>query len=161
MKNWSQRPIEITSLLNPAFCCMILQHVIWKYQLETKQGLPFAIAFLILPLILHQDTRNLMPEKSTGKLLIWLQNHPEILVNFMERTKSLIPITKEAIMFGTNYGNLLMDKQGNLLISNFEPKKEEDDLEVRDCYKKSIILGSWFSTGGTPSTIYSIFGVSP
>jgi len=162
MKSWDQRPIEIASLLNPAFCSSILQHCIWKYQKETKNGLPYPVSFLILPLTLHQDTRNLMPERISSKLLIWVQDHPEILVNFSERVKHLIPITKEAILFGANNSKIMISKNGELLTLNFIPKNnEEDDQEIKDCYRKAMTLGNWFSTAGTSTMIFSIFGVSP
>jgi hypothetical protein len=56
MSAWNDRPTEIANLLNPAFCALLLAQAVRGYQEETKVGLPYALAFLVLPLVLHKPT---------------------------------------------------------------------------------------------------------
>ncbi|WP_414577239.1 three component ABC system middle component [Anabaena sp. CCY 9402-a] len=58
MQSWEQRPLEYANLLNPAFCSIILHNAIKGYQNEKKQGMPYPLLFLLLPLVLHNSTRN-------------------------------------------------------------------------------------------------------
>ena len=58
MKKWDERPNEVKYLLNPAFCGRILFSMINEYQKTANRAVPFPLLFMVLPLILHEDTRN-------------------------------------------------------------------------------------------------------
>jgi hypothetical protein len=95
MKRWSERSNEIAYLLNPAFCGRLLYSLINKYNQEANRPLPFVLAYLVLPLLLHKRTRNAIDSRT--QMLIWIQRNESLLVSFAERAEELVPITNEAI----------------------------------------------------------------
>ena len=61
MKAWAGRPTELAYLFNPAFCGWVLREAVAGYASVKPAGLPLPLAFLILPVVLHRVTRELVP----------------------------------------------------------------------------------------------------
>lgn len=70
MNRWSQRPPEEQRLLNPSFCALILWHSAKAHGEATKAktGIAFEECFLVLPMVLHRETRESLPTKTTTSL---------------------------------------------------------------------------------------------
>src|SRR6266699_1933084 len=76
MIRWEERPVEIANLFNPAFCGEILRRCISSYQQTNSLPLPYPLLFLVLPIILHRDTRERISPRQRLTLHAWLQKHP-------------------------------------------------------------------------------------
>ena len=167
MKSWKKRPSEVANLINPAFCTVILQNAIKGYQSKLKEGMPFPLIFVVLPIVLHPKTRVILPKNTTKKFYSWLNEYPEINIRFANRARSLVPYTKESIAFGikqqifdvSDRGNLVLVKKNKLLKN---PKKIWlKDSEVYQCYLKANFLGKWFTTINDVSNIFVALGIRP
>src|SRR5689334_21046467 len=121
MLPWKQRPFELANLLNPAFCSLILYEAISAYQKKNMQGMPYALAFLILPVVLHRQTRNALPVSTNTNIHPWFQNNCEVRVGFAQRVRSMLPYTREAIIFGLQSKIIQIDDNGNISITNVKP----------------------------------------
>ncbi|MEA5573496.1 three component ABC system middle component [Calothrix sp. UHCC 0171] len=166
MLSWQERPVEYANLFNPAFCSILLYNAIKGYQKEKKQGMPYPLIFLVLPLVLHQSTRNLLPRTTRTKLHIWLQNKPEVRVKFSDRTSNLVPHTKEALAFGMQTGIIGFGDDGKFTSSksqlkNISAVSWSEGTEPAICFKKAEFIGRWFAQAGEVSTIYIMWGICP
>lgn len=160
MKTESE-PIEITRLLNPAFCGQILMNFIQKYEKVSETGVPYSLIFFVLPMVLHKDTRSLIPSVSRLHFHAWLMENQSVLIGLHTRTKQLIPITKKAILF-LSYFDSLEIKNGCIHKKKFQSNSNQQTiLEIQDIFKKAETLGKWFGKAGTENTIYKILGVQP
>ena len=112
MRSWQERPIEYANLLNPAFCSILLQKAIRGYQKQKQQDMPYPLIFLVLPIILHSSTRQVLPRDTRTKLHIWLQRQPEVRAGFSDRAKNLVPYAKEALIFGMQTGIIDISASG-------------------------------------------------
>jgi hypothetical protein len=99
MQPWSKRAIEEANLFNPAFCATLLAKAVDEYAKKAGRQFPFALAFLILPIVLHQGTRAALPGSTITSLLPWIQENREQLVDFALRVQRLREIMREAILF--------------------------------------------------------------
>ncbi len=106
MKTWAGRPTELAYNFNPAFCGWLLREAVEGYASVRAVGMPLPLTFLILPVVLHRPTRELVPGAVSTKLHVWLQEHSEVRINFAERTKELAPFTREALLFLGAEGSL-------------------------------------------------------
>jgi hypothetical protein len=160
---WEKRPVEISNLLNPAFCGEVLRHCIIKYQADSSRPFPYSLLFLVLPIALHRKTRESMPTSARKQMHSWLMENQEIRIGFAERAKNLIQITRETVAFLLQVGTLRMNKQGFLIVPTYRPRSisGQNIGEIHDCYKKAEIVGQWFSRVGSPATIYIMWGVKP
>lgn len=160
MNDLDQRPIEMATLLNPAFCSILLNDFISAFEKETGKGVQYAILFLVLPIILHESTRKMLPTKTSSKMHAWVQNNPEVHINFPERAQVLVPYTKEALIFGLQSGIIGINEEGHFTKKGKLKKPSwHEDSEPSMCRKKAKFLGKWFAQSGTLSTIFIIWGI--
>lgn len=161
---WEKRPVEVASLLNPAFCGEILRICVKEYENTASRPFPYPLIFLVLPIILHSSTRKSLPSSSRTQLYVWLQSHQEARVGFAERISQLIPVTREALIFLLQLELFLIDEENaGLSVATYKPinVNGQNEGEVAECYSKAKIIGKWFARSGTTATIYSVWGVKP
>lgn len=162
MKVWHERPTEIAYLMNPAFCGALVAYVIERYKEETGDSFPFLLTYLILPLILHKETREKI--NSRTKMAVWIEINQPILIGFAQRVKSFVEITHETLDFLLNAGMVKM--KDNALLETTSVIKQNKvrklaDEEILNCFKKAKHLAKWFAHSGTVETIYIHWGIRP
>lgn len=166
MQGWSHRAVEEANLFNPAFCTVLLVKAAEEFTKKTQQPFPFALAFLVLPIVLHRGTRTALPGSTVTSLLPWIQENREQLVNFAGRVQSLRGITKEAILFGIQHETLAIADSGGIAVGTRKqsPTEKRTGLftdEARECVERAGFIGRWFAAAGLPATIYSAWGIAP
>lgn len=166
MQVWSERAVEEANLFNPAFCAVLLAKATEESTKKTQQPFPFALAFLVLPVVLHRATRAALPGSTVSSLLSWIQDHREQLVNFGGRVQALRGMTREAILFGIQHETLAITGSGGIAVGTRKqsPTEKRTGLftdEARECVERAGFLGRWFAAAGVPSTIYSAWGIAP
>lgn len=162
MREWNERSKEVAYLLNPAFCGRIIYNTVKTYGETIHRAFPFPLTYLILPLVLQKNSRELI--NSRTQMLIWTQRYPETLIDFPKRARELVPITNEAIELLLQAGLLQLTNNGELevvqTIKALSKTKYTND-EIKDCISKSEHIAKWFATAGKAETIYICLGVKP
>jgi hypothetical protein len=166
MIEWNQRTFEEANLFNPAFGAALITRTLTDYVDASEQPLPFPFAFLVLPIILHGETRESLPRRTVTPLLVWVQDHPDKLIGFADRCRRMKRVSAEAVMFGLAHGTLALTGDGGLVAGRNSIILERSFLaglteEVRNCFARAAFLGKWFSAAGSPATIMSAWGVTP
>lgn len=165
MTPWLNRAPEERALLNPCYLSLLLWGAATGYTAESGVGLPFGMAFLVNPLVLHRETRESLPIKVTTSLAVWLEDHQITRARGAERARALASFTKEALMFGGVRGLLrLKDVQISAEPDWKKPIAAElakSSDEVSSCSKKAEFLGRWFARAGSPATVMALLGVRP
>ena len=161
---WVERPVEQARLLNPAFLGAILWCCARAYASAGAVNQPFALSFLVAPIVLHRSTRESLPGTTRTSLVAWLAANPKVLVGFPKRATSLVPFVKEALLFASGGG--LIKVQDACIVAAGRPRtmaKFERDAtdEVRSCIKKSEFIGKWFALSGDYATLMALWGVAP
>ncbi len=166
MMEWLARSGETRNLLNPSFCSIVLWSAARGYAEQSrKRALPFEIAFLVLPIVLHRETRESLPRTQRTSIAAWADENPLVRSHITERSRQLAPFTREALMFGGSYG-VLKFSVGDVIGSNEWSNKiantiDECSAEIRDCVKKAEFIGKWFAKTGNASTVMALLGVKP
>lgn len=162
MLSWNERPFEIAYLLNPAFCGLLLRETVHSFADERKQGLPYALSFLILPIVLHQSTRKALPERANIRMFDWLERYPQLKSGFANRARSLVPYTRESIIFGVQKGILRVDA-GELrsIGTPTQPSEWPNTAEPSLCRDQARFLGRWFAQIGDATSVFRLWGVRP
>ena len=127
--------------------------------------MPYLLAFLVLPVVLHKPTRSELPRAVSTSLASWLEEHGEITLRFPDRARSLTPFTKEAILFAVTRETLSVSLEGALSFGSTTPNTKKflasTTDEVRDCLVKAKFVGRWFAKAGTAPTVMALWGVAP
>lgn len=167
MNPWAKRPIEEQRLLNPSFCSLLLWNSARAHTAATRPraGIPFEECFLVLPMVLHRETRESLPPRTTTSLAVWVGRNPLALSTIADRSRSLVPFTKEALRFAGTYGLLQFNQ--TLILANLDWRKRMDlalkdsSDEVRACAKRAEFLGKWFAKTGNAETVLALLGIQP
>jgi hypothetical protein len=166
MQPWSTRVIEEANLFNPAFCATVLAKAADEFTKKAKRPLPFAVAFLVLPVVLHRGTRMVLPGSTVTSLLPWIQENRAELVDFALRVQRLRGITREALLFGVQHQTLEITGKGDVTIGASRQSATDRRTglftdEARECVDRAGFIGRWFAAAGTTATIFAAWGVAP
>jgi hypothetical protein len=162
---WHVRSIEERNLLNPGFSSMLLWHAALGYASERKVAMAIELSFLVLPFVLHRETRESLPRSIATSLPTWLTEHPIVRTRLGERASALRPFTREALIFGGSHGLLSLSADG--VRAKAEMKKrvaaglKPTSDEVRACAKRAEFLGKWLEKAGRTETVMALLGVRP
>jgi len=165
MNPWIARPVEERGLLSPSFFSCLLWHASLGYWGVAALPIPFEISFLVLPMVLHRETREALPKTISTSLAVWIGDNPLSRSHVAVRARTLAPFTKEAMMFGGIHG--LFDMTGGPITANTSWKKrittemKTSTDEVRTCFKRAEFIGRWFASAGSAETVIAILGVRP
>lgn len=165
MKPWTKRPIEEANLLNPAFCCISLSSSMVGYKDINGTGMPYPLAFMVLPIVLHKATRESLPRGTRTSMVTWLQEHTEAKLQFIDRVIALRPHTREALLFGSAHGWLVLQGEGVLqtMLTDTDADRFVRQLndEARECARRARFVGKWLASAGTTQTVMTLWGIRP
>jgi hypothetical protein len=133
------------------------------YLEEAHVGLPFAFAFLVLPIILHRASRDALPRQIRTRMHAWLQSHEELRVTFAARARDMVPVTRHALLFGAQHRFLSFSPEGAVARGPQALARSgwPSDPEMNAYWKQAHFLGRWLTRAGTPTTTYVLWGIRP
>jgi hypothetical protein len=165
VKPWHERPAELANLLNPAFGGLVLSTAVQSFQEQAGHGMPYPLAALVLPLILHKATRESLPRDTRTTLLAWLEREQALLPHFAPRVRSVLPYTQEAIRFLAGRDVLRLAGGGLLEIGSGQigstARLTRQSEEVRVCLNRAQFVGRWLAQAGETATVYQALGIQP
>lgn len=160
MRAWERRPKEEAYLLNPPFCGALLSVAVAEYG-----PMPFPLAFLILPVVLHKRTRELLPRDTRTSFVTWLQEHADARVQFAGRMRALRDHTRQALLHSCAHNWLAVEEHGLLQAAAETTLFSRGDRmlsdEAKQCLRRARFLGQWFARAGDSSTVMALWGVRP
>ena len=163
MKPWHLRPQEIANLLNPAFCGQVLHAAVKAHVATNDRSLPYPLAFLVLPLVLHRATRDAITGQ-TRQFQNWIGDHEEVKIGFAERARQTAPYARESILFVLQTKAVTIAPDGGLLpgvpLKRLRRSVAQGD-DDESCVAKAAVLGRWFATAGSPATVFATIGIQP
>jgi len=166
MKPWTERIREEAHLLNPPFCCVVLSAACAGFKEPKDQLLPFGLAFMVLPIVLHKNTRESLPRNTRTSVPAWLQDHAEARIGFYERLMALKPHTREALRYGLVFNWMaIMEDSGRIrckITSNQINRAIRSlDGDAQECVSRARFLGKWFGTCASAETLMALWGIRP
>lgn len=162
MKRWEQRPFEIRTLFNPAFCGLILFRALQGFEEKDPRGMPFSLTLLILPLCLQKESREVIAASSRSYLLKITEKNPQIQVGFSGRTATMIPYAFEGFGLLMERGCISLSTDGRIqTVSGKVKKSVSGTQETKSCQHVARYLGKEFARIADRVTVYTAFGIRP
>jgi len=165
MKPWTERTREEAHLLNPSFCCVALSSACAGFSIPNNQPLPFALAFMVLPIVLHKHTRESLPRNTRTSLPAWLQDHADARIGFYERLMALKPHTREALRYGLVFDWMAMGDSGLIrcVVTGNQINRAIRSLDgdAQECISRARFLGKWLCTSASTETLMALWGIRP
>jgi hypothetical protein len=163
MQPWNERPTEIARLLNPAFCSIIIREAVRGFSDQGEDGMPYPLAFLVLPIVLHRSTRNALPNTIATKMHPWIEQHQQVRVDFARRCAAIIEHTREGLIYAAANELLEFSDEAEILIRRKRLRLPNwpNDSEPTSCLDRARFLGRWLSQAGNTATVFAMWGVRP
>jgi len=166
MNKWNSRSREVASLLNPAFCCVLLTTSVVSYSTIKVEGMPLSLTFIALPVLLNDKSRKKLPRNPKSSLTNWLDDNANIRLLIQNKIISLKPYIQEAILFGLFHDWLYITSSGDLKTSLKEKEivkimNKNFEGDTRDIIMRSRFLGKWFALSGSTETVMALWGIRP
>jgi hypothetical protein len=156
LPKWEDRNEIIANMFNPAFCGEIMRVCFYGYIKEKNKNFPFALLFLILPIILQEEIRLKLPDRISANLYKWTIENKDLLLYFYEKILSMQPYSKESIIFLINYKKVMLSDFSTIILIDKNVKTMNDN----EYFEKAFFLGKWFSKYDA-SQIYRFFEIKP
>jgi hypothetical protein len=160
----SEATLEERRVLNPAFSGALIARAAMGYSGEASEGLPFIYAYLILPFVLHEETRLRLPNAIVTRLITWTERNADLVAYFPRRLNDLSPATREGLLLITTTDVASVGTRGCIIVNAASRvltklEKTTKSNEVADCMKRAHFVGRWLATSGTIPTVLSSLGV--
>lgn len=166
MRSWGERSTEEANLLNPAFLTILSYQCIKGYNETAGKNAPYVLPFLVTSLVLHKRTRESLPRSVSTHFLTWITQTKgnKAKIEYVGRTRSIVPCVKEALAFGL-VNKLLTISNGSFgigqSISIPSHPNNEITIEVIDCFKRAYFCGRWLARAGKIEMVMALLGVRP
>lgn len=146
-------------MLNPALLASLITAAAGEYHRAAGDPMPWPLAFLVAPMVLHRRTRNALPRTTRTHLANWLASHPVEHAGFARRVHALADVVREGLRFGLAHSMLSIDDQGRVLGTvNARPLSS---TETRALINKAGFVGKWLAKLDEPATAFILLNVKP
>ncbi|MDN5745730.1 MAG: DUF6521 family protein [Nocardioidaceae bacterium] len=161
MTAWRFRSRAQAAMLNPALLAAITAAAASEYKRATGEPMPWPLAYLIAPLVLHRSTRESLPRTTRTHLGNWVSQNPVIHAGLSARAQSLAEPVREGLRFGLRHGALEVDDRGRLTGDLVAPAKKAAPGEAGQIIAKAGLVGKWLAKIDHPATVFAVMGVAP
>lgn len=158
---WAERPMSVAAMFNPALTASCLAAAADQYEVTTGKAMPWALGFLVVPLVLHTPTRQELPRRSNASLGKWVADHPVLMAGYAARAKRSAPYVREGVQFGLREGSFAW-VENDRLHATLPPTTKPSVLgDLGDIVRKSGMLGRVFGNTGSTYTVFATLRVRP
>lgn len=149
------------AMLNPALFTMIAAAAGEEYHRAAKERMPWALIFLVPPLVLHRGTREALPRTTATHWPTWVGRNPILLSGYPLRARSLVGPTRAGLRFGLSHGVLVLDDEQRLTGRLRGKTRPADIGDVAVVLRASGFVGKWLTKLDSPATAFALLGVAP
>ncbi|SEI66255.1 hypothetical protein SAMN04488058_101275 [Deinococcus reticulitermitis] len=162
MINWNREPVATRHQFNPAFIAELVRHTCVGHG-KAAGAMPFALAFLAVPLVMYPDSRGTINGASDTQLHTWITKHPAARISLAPRVRALVPYVRLGVAFGLTQRALSLDERGQLIVVRRVKTRGAPTpaIEASDYMKGARTLGRWFGRVGEPSNVFLMLGLTP
>ncbi|WP_280442363.1 three component ABC system middle component [Nocardia brasiliensis] len=157
MGQWSERAPAVADLLNPALTAAIIAATAIEYDRRVARPMPFELAFLMVPLVLHRETRSSLPIRIDSHLATWVTTHEVLAAGFGARAKALVEPVREGLRFGLRHGAISVDRAN--ITGHLRPYRPAEIGDMAEIVKKARFIGRWFTQLESSATAFALLGV--
>jgi hypothetical protein len=159
--SWADRSPVLAAMLNPALLALVIAAAAVEYERTDGDPMPWPLAFLVAPLVLHRDTREALPRSTQSHLATWVSAHPTIRAGLPARARSLADPVREGLRFGLNTGVLAIVGDGRIRGSLPVTSQPPDRGDLRTVVRSAGMVGKWLAKLDQPATSFALLGVAP
>lgn len=146
---------EVRAVQNPALGAMLLWRCCVGYSSahERAQSAPLPLLFLILPMLLHKDTAELVmsTQRASGlrkfveKFQLAAQSKTDLLLAIGPRAQAMRKLTGDSLGLAVVSNLVTVDRDGRVMAVSETPAAAGIPLSIRPLLGAAEKLGTWFA----------------
>lgn len=159
---WDVRSAVPAAMFNPALTSITIATAANQYEETAGYPMPWPLAHLVTPLVLHRPTREVLPRTKATSLAKWAGDNTVLIAGLPARAQQMAPHVREGLRFGLREGTIEMvggDALRSLAETQINVRKAEGDLPV--VYRAAGMIGRVFGRAGSAATIFAALRVQP
>jgi hypothetical protein len=160
MTAWTDRPPIVAAMFNPALITAIVANASDGYRKESDRALPWPLAFIIAPLVLHRATRRALPSSTRTHLATWTSRNPVLRAGFPPRAQGLAEPVREGLRFGLAHGVLTLEGS-DIHGRTRRPRGFQMPDDLAEILRGSSFGGRWLAKIDNTATVFAVLGVAP
>lgn len=145
-------------MFNPALVAVLTASAALEYERKAGEPMPFELAFITAPLVLHRPTREALPPNVNSHMPKWVIDNPVVVEGFGARARALVEPVREGLRFGLRCGALTLEDGGLTGNTRGRPARLGD---VTTLVARAGFTGRWFTQSDSPATVFALLGVEP
>ncbi len=157
MSDYLLRPRVESNLLNPALIGLTVAYAATGYTADQPRAMPWPIAFLIPPLVLHRPTRSALPATVRTHFASWVSGHPALMAGFPRRAAVMTEPTREGLRLALRARRVVLAESA-IRAASLPPAPQG---ELGQLLRASSLLGRLLARLDQPSTAFALLGVTP
>lgn len=151
------RPRVESNLLNPALIGLTIAYAAAGYTRDQPRPMPWPVAFLIPPLVLHRPTRSALPTSARTHFASWVSGQPALMAGFPRRAVVMTEPTREGLRLALRATRIVLVDSG-IRAESLAPAPQG---ELGQLLRMSSLLGRLLARLDQPSTAFALLGVVP
>ena len=157
MSDYLLRPRVESNLLNPALIGLTIAHAAAGYTQDQPRAMPWPVAFLIPPLVLHRPTRSALPASVRTHFASWVSGHPLLMAGFPRRAAVMTEPTREGLRLTLRARRIVLAGFA-IQAASLAPAPIG---ELGQLLRASSLVGRLLARLDQPSTAFALLGVAP
>lgn len=159
---WDVRSPVPAAMFNPALICTTIATAANQYEETSGFPMPWPLAYLVVPLVLHRPTREALPRTKATSLAKWAGENTVLVLGLPARAQQLAAHVREGLRFGLREGTIeLVDGEAlrSLAEAQINVRRVDGDLGV--IYRASGMIGRVLGRAGSPANAFAALRVQP
>jgi hypothetical protein len=100
---------EALALSNPVLSALLIAWAAREHERGAEVGMTFPLSFLVLPLTLHEPSRDSILQSPRLSFSAWARRNQRTLDSYARRAQVMAEPTRRGIRFGLNYRLLFLE----------------------------------------------------
>lgn len=159
---WNVRSPVPAAMLNPALISTVIAASANQYEATSGFAMPWPLAYLVAPLVLHRPTREGLPRTKATSLAKWAGDNTMLVVGLSARAQQMAAHVREGLRFGLSEGTIeLIDGEALRSPAEAQINLRKIDGDLPSIYRASGMIGRVLGRTGSPATIFAALHMQP
>jgi hypothetical protein len=150
------------ALFNEAYLGLLIALAARHYEDKSSgAAMPWALAFIVVPLVVHRSIREELPGSTAARLSNWISSQPVVYAGFAQRAVALTPFVRRGLRYALRSQAITISDGG--IRSRIAVRKYTGlaSADAQDAGRQAAFLGRWFASIGDVPAIFGQLGVMP
>lgn len=161
LPGWGERSRVPAAMFNPALLAAVTATAAEQYGQQRPAGMPWPLAYLICPLVLHTPTREVLPRTSRTGLAKWVSDHEALSAGFPARASQLAIHVREGLRYGLRAEAFTLTPSATLHSPALPKVATATPGDLAAIIRGAGMLGRIFARTGDAATVFGTLRVQP